>query len=118
MRWRTIEEVKAGKGQKICANVVCARGEALEEMEVAFGYTEDGKRKNVLVKCVLCKKCAGKLRKARGTEEQPRKRKRSHHRHHERSENHPQAAKENEETRSTNRGHRHHSREHESAQWR
>jgi len=44
MRWRTIEEVKAGKGDKICANVACGRADGLEEMEVAFGYEEEGKR--------------------------------------------------------------------------
>jgi protein FRA10AC1 len=66
MRWRTIEEVKLGKGDKICANVDCERIEGLTSLEVVFGYQEDEKRKNVLVKCILCEKCARKMRKARG----------------------------------------------------
>ena len=91
MRWRTIEEVKAGKGAKICANVACGRGDRLEEMEVAFGYTEDEKQRSVLVKCVLCEKCARKLKKARGTTQEKRKRRRSHdglHHHHRRRKEH------------------------------
>jgi Folate-sensitive fragile site protein Fra10Ac1 len=73
MRWRTIEEVKTGKGEGICANVACARTEGLEGMEVMFGYVEDEKQKNVLVKCVLCKKCRHKMRKARGSEKSKKK---------------------------------------------
>ena len=79
MRWRTLEEVKAGKGKHICANVACGRVEGLEGSEVVFGYMEDGRRHDVLVTCVLCEKCGRKLRKARGGEEN-RKRKRSHER--------------------------------------
>lgn len=75
MRWRTIEEVKGGKGEKICANIACSRTESLETMEVVFGYMEDGKRHDVLVKCVLCEKCAKKMRRAKRTDES-RKRKR------------------------------------------
>jgi protein FRA10AC1 len=74
MRWRTVEEVKAGKGDKICANVTCGRGEGLVGMEVVFGYVEDGKRRDVLVKCVLCEKCGRKMRKARGSPEKRRRR--------------------------------------------
>ena len=66
MRWRTLEEVKAGKGANICANVSCERTGELEVMEVVFRYEEEGKRKDILVKCVLCQKCAQKMRKVRG----------------------------------------------------
>lgn len=77
MRWRTIEEVKVGKGDKICANIACGRNEGLEAMEVVFGYVEDGKKKDVLVKCVLCEKCEKKMRKARDT---GKRRRRNRHR--------------------------------------
>jgi hypothetical protein len=66
MRWRTIEEVKAGKGSTICANVSCGRNRGLEGREVVFEYVEERKRKNVFVKCILCPKCGEKLNKARG----------------------------------------------------
>ena len=101
MRWRTIDEVKAGKGDSICANVACGRTEGLEGMEVVFNYVEDNKAKTVLVKCVLCEKCGRKMHRARGSQ---RERKRSlsgdkhkddekerqhrHHRAHERSTGH------------------------------
>lgn len=80
MRWRTTDEVKAGKGDKICANVDCGRTEGLEEMEVVFNYVEDEKAKTVLVKCVLCEKCGRKMQKAKGHERE-RKRSRSRDRH-------------------------------------
>jgi len=73
MRWRTIEEVKASKGEGMCANVACARTEGLEGMEVMFGYIEDEKQKNVLVKCVLCEKCRHKMREARGSQKSRKK---------------------------------------------
>ena len=84
MRWRTIDEVKVGKGEKICANIACDRSNDLEGMELVFGYVEDGKRKEVLVKCVLCAKCGRKMKKAKGREES-KKRKRSVERFHHRS---------------------------------
>ena len=66
MRWRTLEEVKAGKGDTVCANVECGHTEGLAAMEVVFGYVEDGKKRDVLVKCVLCERCGRKMRKAKG----------------------------------------------------
>lgn len=98
MRWRIIDEVKAGKGERICANVSCARDEGLEGMEVAFGYTEEGKHKNVLIKCVLCEKCRRKMRKAHD-DDKSRKRSRSH----------PHGQRNSEEHRSQ----QHHSSHHE-----
>lgn len=92
MRWRTIDEVKVGKGDKICANIACGRSEGLEGMEVLFGYVEDGVKKDVLVKCVVCEKCGRKLRKARGTvrseKERDRSRKRKESRELEKSVDH------------------------------
>jgi protein FRA10AC1 len=92
MRWRTIDEVKAGKGDKVCASVACVRTEDLQPLEVVFGYVEEGKAKNVLVKCVVCERCRKKMRKAQGKEkesksrhrgeekdEDRRKRRRRHH---------------------------------------
>ena len=89
MRWRTLEEVKAGKGESICANISCGRTESLKVMEVIFSYPEEGRRKDVLVKCVLCEKCGRKMRRARGKDESKRKSKSgdvsagiNKHRHH------------------------------------
>ena len=93
MRWRIIEELRAGKGNTICANVSCVRTEGLDPMEVVFGYIEEGKKKNVLVKCVLCPRCRRKLKESYGKEESRRQRgsednkeesggsKHRHHRH-------------------------------------
>jgi len=98
MRWRTVDEVKAGKGEKVCANVSCCRVEDLQPMEVAFRYVEDGKWKSVLVKCVACERCRRKMRRAEGKdkerrssrrhedEENERKRRRHHHRKEKASE--------------------------------
>jgi protein FRA10AC1 len=66
MRWRVKDEVKAGKGETICANVSCSRTEELESMEVVFGYSEEMNTKNVLVKCVLCPRCKRKLKESYG----------------------------------------------------
>ena len=77
MRWRTIEEVKVSKGENICANIACGRNEGLEGMEVLFGYVEDGVKRDVLVKCVVCEKCGRKLRKAKGMVRSETERKRS-----------------------------------------
>ena len=115
MRWRTIEEVKAGKGDKICANVACGRADGLEEMEVAFGYEEEGKRKSVLVKCVRCEKCARKLRKARATDD-TKKRRRSHERRHHRRDGSKEGDEKAELTKANDverKRRRHRSREHE-----
>ena len=72
-----MDEVKVSKGEGSCANISCARTEGLEGMEVVFGYDEEGKHKNVLVKCVLCEKCGKKMRKAHG-KDKSRKRSKSH----------------------------------------
>ena len=65
----------AGKGESVCANVICEKEGGLRGMEVVFRYAEDNEEKNVLVKCVLCERCRKKLRnaqesKANETEEQ------------------------------------------------
>src|ERR1700721_4423768 len=76
MRWRVIDEVKAGKGENICANVECPRIQELQSMEVVFGYVEEGERRDVLVKCVLCPKCTRKMKKSRGGGEERRRKRR------------------------------------------
>jgi|SRR5271170_4984602 protein FRA10AC1 len=103
MRWRTIDEVKAGKGETVCANIACGRTEELEGMEVVFNYVEDGKSKNVLVKCVLCERCRKKMNRVRG-EGRERKRSESGQRHS------PDKEKQKER--------RHHSRDHGSSRHR
>jgi len=79
MRWRTKAEVLAGTGQFTCGSLTCStreRGvvtpnersrneqEDLKTFELNFGYVEEGKKKNALVKVCVCRKCARKLRKA------------------------------------------------------
>ena len=87
--------MKAGKGEKICANIACGRIEGLEGMEVVFNYAEDGKAKNVLVKCVLCQRCGKKMHRLR---DKGRERKRS-----ESGERHSQDKEKYKETRHHNR---------------
>jgi protein FRA10AC1 len=74
MRWRTIDEVKAGKGEEVCANVACEWTEDLQPLEVVFGYMEEGKAKNVLVKCVVYERCRRKMRKTQGKEKESKSR--------------------------------------------
>ena len=86
MRWRTEDEVVAGKGTQTCSSIHCEYHEPrdesayaddlgdaaplvpakLDEFEVPFGYTEDGDRKSALVKLTLCKRCARRLARSRG----------------------------------------------------
>lgn len=118
-----MDEVKAGKGEATCANISCTRTEDLEGMEVVFGYDEEEKHKNVLVKCILCEKCGKKMRKAhekdksrkrwrREDHERTRKedgRERSNHEKHERKRRRYRSDEEPEEQsyhRSKNKGSR------------
>lgn len=108
MRWRTIDEVKAGKGDKVCANVACERTEDLQPLEVVFGYMEEGKAKNVLVKCVVCERCRKKMRKAQGKEKEKESKSRPHRgeekdedrrkrrRHHHESDRNPDSSEKQE----------------------
>jgi hypothetical protein len=88
MRWRTEQEVKDGKGERVCAGLGCGRVTE-EEREVLFNYEEHGEGKEAMVKVRLCAGCARRLRKARGDEkERSRRRSRSRsprRRHRERS---------------------------------
>lgn len=61
LRWRTREEVLAGKGQFTCGNLQCFNSEKLASFEVNFGYIEQGIKKNALVKLRLCEECGHKL---------------------------------------------------------
>lgn len=61
MRWRTQEEVVAGKGQFQCGARKCNEQERLRTWEVNFAYVEDAQKKNALVKVRLCPDCSYKL---------------------------------------------------------
>lgn len=60
-RWRTKEEVLEGKGQFICAAKQCQKTESLHTYEVNFSYSEDGVKKQALVKVRLCQECVAKM---------------------------------------------------------
>lgn len=61
MRWRTEKEVIDGKGQFICGSIHCHEKGGLKSWEVNFGYVEQGKKKNALVKLRLCPDCSNRL---------------------------------------------------------
>lgn len=61
MRWRTEAEVMAGKGQFVCGSRKCNENAVLRTWEVNFGYMEEGRKKNALVKVRLCPDCSYKL---------------------------------------------------------
>lgn len=58
LRWRTEQEVVTGKGQFICGCRKCPVKEGLRSWEVNFGYMEQGKKMNALVKLRLCPDCS------------------------------------------------------------
>jgi protein FRA10AC1 len=59
-RWRSEKEVVSRRGEKTCAEVNC-RVAAASVYEMNFGYLEEGKKKNALVKVAICKECSEKL---------------------------------------------------------
>ncbi|XP_028033676.1 protein FRA10AC1 homolog isoform X2 [Bombyx mandarina] len=61
LRWRIEKEVVLGKGQFQCGNKQCNDSQELKSWEVNFAYTEDGEKKNALVKLRLCPDCSAKL---------------------------------------------------------
>ncbi|OQV24450.1 Protein FRA10AC1-like protein [Hypsibius exemplaris] len=62
MRWRTEKEVVDGKGQFVCGSKHCLNhGTNLKSWEVNFAYTEEGAKKNALVKLRLCPDCSKML---------------------------------------------------------
>ncbi|XGW12986.1 hypothetical protein V3C99_013550 [Haemonchus contortus] len=61
MRWRTEAEVRSGKGQFMCGAKKCQANNDLSSWEVNFAYTEDGTKKNALVKVRLCRQCSEML---------------------------------------------------------
>ena len=78
LRWRTKAEVLAGQGQFTCGCLNCSgrnRGdidqhsEKLQTFELNFAYTEDGAKKNALVKVCVCRRCSRKLRKAQKSDD-------------------------------------------------
>lgn len=50
MRWRVEQEVVNGKGQFSCGEKRCGEQEGLRTWEMNFAYTEQGTKKNALVK--------------------------------------------------------------------
>lgn len=86
MRWRTKEEVLAGKGQFSCANLSCGNRECtldedpddavggvggkegLRGFELMFEYVERGEKKSALVKVRVCDECAAKLQHIQGSD--------------------------------------------------
>lgn len=60
-RWRTENEVKDGKGQFTCASTQCNSKESLGTYEINFSYSEDGVKKQALVKVRLCPECTRKM---------------------------------------------------------
>eukprot|EP01116_Phalansterium_solitarium_P019916 TRINITY_DN5730_c0_g1_i2.p1 TRINITY_DN5730_c0_g1~~TRINITY_DN5730_c0_g1_i2.p1 ORF type:complete len:342 (-),score=158.29 TRINITY_DN5730_c0_g1_i2:74-1099(-) len=79
LRWRTQAEVFSGKGQFVCGNKACAERALLNSYEVNFAYSEDGQKKNALVKLRCCPGCADKLhfkqRQRRDEQQQQRRKK-------------------------------------------
>lgn len=85
MRWRTKEEVLAGKGQFSCANLSCRNREStldenpddaaerggghdgLRGFELMFEYVERDEKKSALVKVRVCDECTTKLRHIQGS---------------------------------------------------
>jgi protein FRA10AC1 len=67
MRWRTEEEVRSGKGERVCAELACTRN-CESEVEVLFAYTEEDVNKEAMVKARVCAGCAERLDKARERE--------------------------------------------------
>lgn len=61
MRWRTEAELRLGKGQFTCGSRKCEERDKLRTWEVNFAYSEEGLKKNALVKVRLCPDCSYKL---------------------------------------------------------
>lgn len=61
LRWRTANEVVAGKGQFVCGNKHCDENGGLHSYELLFAYMEHGETKRCLVKVRVCEACARKL---------------------------------------------------------
>jgi protein FRA10AC1 len=62
LRWRTEDEVVLGKGHDFCGTLNCSSMDRLNHYELPFGYQEHGQEKAELVKVLVCKKCAKKLK--------------------------------------------------------
>ena len=81
LRWRAQKEVVSGRGQFICGARGCEERRGLSSFEVPFGYEEDGKRKQALVKVRVCPEHAYQLsyKKNKGAEKR-QEGKRKYHR--------------------------------------
>ena len=65
LRFRTEKEVKAGKGEYVCASKNCEKRKHLVRLELNFRYKEHDEMKNALVKVVVCQKCEIRLQRMR-----------------------------------------------------
>lgn len=114
LRWRTQNEVFDGKGQFVCGNKRCNEKENLKSFELNFAYSENGERKNALVKLRVCPECAVKLnykqikkakREMKKQEKREKKRRKREYRHsdeeEERKEKEIKVSKEEVEERET-----------------
>ncbi len=75
LRWRSGDEVRAGKGDRSCAAKGCPATEQLCAVELLFAYQEHGQDKKSLVTCVLCPLHADDMRRAKTDPYQEKKRK-------------------------------------------
>lgn len=76
LRWRTKEEVLAGRGHFYCAAKGCTSHDNLRTFELPFQYIEHGEEKLELVKVRVCGACSEKLlRHKQATKQKSSKRK-------------------------------------------
>ena len=61
LRWRTKDEVIAGKGQLMCGSILCSSKIDLHGYEIPFQYVESNETKLELVKVRLCSSCSPSL---------------------------------------------------------
>lgn len=60
LRWRTLAEVRSGKGETHCGTLGCMSVEGLRVFEVPFAYRDSGSpaEKLALVKLLCCSQCS------------------------------------------------------------
>lgn len=61
LRWRTVDEVRTGKGDSICAAKGCHSKDNLKALELLFVFREGGEDKRTLVTCIVCAPCSEKV---------------------------------------------------------
>lgn len=71
VRWRTMDEVAAGKGDRFCAGVHCTAKQPLVRLELPFGWRPSAvsvpsrASRVALIATVVCRRCAAKVVQAR-----------------------------------------------------